>query len=317
MLSRTAENLYWMGRYLQRTEHQSRLMGLQVETLIDKAVSVIAFGWQRLFGTLDQTMPTTQDLISSSEDFLLADSFTLSDYMTFDRENPDSIRWNFYRARENARQIRHCLTQELWSCLNLAWLRIREQDIAEIWASSPSLFYRQLVADMYTVSGAASATMYRDQGWLFLELGRWLEQVQQLSATMFAHETSVASSQEVTDADWLSLLRLAQADEIYEETFGLTMIPDQVYRLLVTDPLLPGSLAKSLGRFQDKVECIGRGPTSTSGEALLMTTKDVGSRVTTDWPQQGGRSASLEGIQHLALTLNDLVYDAYFSYENP
>ena len=317
MLSRTAENLYWMGRYLQRTEHQSRLMGLQVETLIDKAVSVISFGWQRLFGALDQTMPAMEGLISSSEDFLLADSFTLSDYMTFDRENPDSIWWSFYCARENARQIRHCLTQELWGCLNLAWLRIRDQDITEIWVSSPSQFYRQLVADMYTITGAANATMYRDQGWLFLELGRWLEQVQQLSATMLAHEAAVASSQEVTDADWLSLLRLAQAEEIYEESFGLMMNPDQVCRLLVTDPLLPGSLAKSVDRFQDKVEHIGEGPSAISREALLMKTKEVSKQVSTDWPQQGGRSESLQAIQQLALTLNGLVYDAYFSYENP
>ena len=294
-----------------------RLMRLQVESLVDRAASEITFGWRRIFGALDQAMPTTDSTFPVSDEFVLADAFTLADYMTFERQNADSIWSSFHSARENARQIRHCLTEEFWGCLNLAWLRVRDCDISEIWASSPSRFYRDLVADMYTVSGAASSTMYRDQGWIFLELGRWLEQVQQLSATILAHEAAISSERDVTDADWFSLLRLAQADEIYEESFGLSIDPMLVYRMLVTDRRLPGSLAKSAARFQEKVLDAGNGPDEDAVLALQQGAAEVRSKVEQEWSSHASRVEGMRSIQNQALSLNGLVHSSFFSYLLP
>ena len=142
MLARNAEGLYWMGRYVERTGHLCRLLGEQMETLVDRPIREINFGWSRIYAALRRPPPGPAIGFGGfDDDFALADSFTLADDLTFERSNPDSV-WNCFSAgRENARQMRHCITGEMWSCLNLAYLRLRERQIEEIWKTAPEIFY--------------------------------------------------------------------------------------------------------------------------------------------------------------------------------
>ena len=168
----------WMGRYIERTEHICRLLRVQMEVLVDRPVSEINLGWRRIYVAVGRQPPSPAvGFAGTDDDFALADSFTLADDLTFERMNPDSVRNCFSNGRENARQTRHCISGEMWTCLNLAWLRLRERRIQDIWKTAPESFYTEVAQDMGTFLGVMDATMYRDDGWRFLQLGRAIERV--------------------------------------------------------------------------------------------------------------------------------------------
>ena len=192
MLARSAESLYWIGRYLERAGHLARLMRQQTESLVDSPVRDIYFGWHRIYGALGRRPHPGPLDTEADEYYTLADSFTLADDLTFEPTTPDSIRNCFARARENARQVRHLISAEMWASLNRSYLRLRDLEIQNIWRTSPESFYAETAEEIDTLSGVAAATMYRDTGWSFIQLGRAIERAQ-LSASLLLAQLAAAS----------------------------------------------------------------------------------------------------------------------------
>ena len=244
MLSRSAQGLYWMGRYLERTGCLCRLLQLQVEALVDRPIAEIHFGWARIYAILDRQPPFDDEFeFDESDDFALADSYTLAGDVTFERSNLESIRSCIALGRENARQIRHCISEEMWTCLNLAWLRIRDLEIEDIWKVSPENFYTRTSREIDTFIGVADATMYRDEGWRFMQLGRFIERAQLLVVLLLAQITAERAPGAAPETGWTTLLRACQAFDAYKRSYSVEVRPDRVLELLVTDPLLPGLAA--------------------------------------------------------------------------
>ena len=157
MLSRSAQGLYWMGRYMERAQHLSRLMRLQTEALVDRPVREIYFGWRRIYTSISRQPPGGSLELHEDDDYTLADSYTLADDLTFERSNPGSVWSCFALGRENARQMRHCISAEMWTSLNLAYLRIQKLGIQDIWATSPESFYAETAAEINTLAGVAGS----------------------------------------------------------------------------------------------------------------------------------------------------------------
>ena len=183
MLARSAQGLYWMSRYLERAQHLCGLLRLQTEALVDRPVREIRFGWHRIYQGIGRQPPEGSLEAFDSEDYTLADSYTLADDLTFERLHSDSVWSCVALGRENARQMRQCISAEMWTCLNRTYLRLRDLEIQNIWRTSPESFYARTAEEIDTLSGVAAATMYRDTGWSFMQLGRAVERVQ-LSASL-------------------------------------------------------------------------------------------------------------------------------------
>ena len=171
-----------MGRYLERTEHLCRLLRSQTAALVDRPIEEIHSGWNRIYNSMNRQPPVGGLELIDSDEFTLADSFTLTDDLAFERSNPDSVWSCLSYGRENARQMRHCISGEMWTHLNLAYLRMQEIDILSIWRDSPESFFAETAAEMDTFVGIATATMYRDEGWHFMQLGRFIEGAQLASS---------------------------------------------------------------------------------------------------------------------------------------
>ena len=103
MLSRSAQGLYWMGRYLERAEFLCRLLRPQTEALVDRPIREIHFGWTRIYNCLNRAPPGGSLEPLGSDELALADSYTLADDLTFERSNPDSVWSCFAMGRENTR----------------------------------------------------------------------------------------------------------------------------------------------------------------------------------------------------------------------
>ena len=154
MLSRSAQGLYWIGRYLERAQHGCRLLTDQFETLKDRSVEEIELSWRRLYAAVDR-VPLGGGLGSNLGDdqFMLVDAFTLAHDLTFESNNPDAIRSCLGTARENARQVRNTINDELWACLNVPFLEMRGVGIEDIWKDHPGEFYLSTEKAIETFSG--------------------------------------------------------------------------------------------------------------------------------------------------------------------
>ena len=316
MLSRSAQGLYWIGRYLERADCLCRLLRLQVEALVDRPIAEIQFGWTRLYTILDRQPPFGNDIEpDESDDFTLADSYTLAGDLTFERSNPESLRSCFALGRENARQIRHCISAEMWTCLNLAWLRLRGLDIEDIWKVSPENFYARTTREIDTFIGVAEATMYRDEGWRFMQLGRFIERAQLLASLLLAQLTAGRALNATPETGWTSLLRACQAFDAYKRSYSVEVRPDWVLELLVHDPLLPGSLHRSLETLASELAAIGPSPNLRAGAAAERLTGRLCALIRYEWPDHQDRPALLAQTREHCLKLHELVNAAYIDYD--
>ena len=312
MLARSAEGLYWMGRYLERAGHLCRLLRLQTEALVDRPIAEIYAGWNRIYRSLDREPPGGTLEVVGSDDFTLADSFTLADDLTFEPSNPDSIRSCFVMGRENARQMRHYISGEMWLRLNLAYLRMQGRGISEIWRTSPEGFYAETEADIDTFMGTAAATMYRDLAWRFVQLGRFIERAQSLASLLLTQLTLDEEVDEPSETDWSGLLRLHHALEAYNRIYSVEVMPDQALDLLATDPLLPDSIGHSVDMVSEELEAIGPGVDDEAVAAARRLAGRLSGLVHHHWPDSEDRSALLTQTGRDCRRLHELVTAAYF-----
>lgn len=315
MLSRSAQGLYWMGRYLERAQHLCRLLQLQTAALVDRPVQEIYFGWSRIYISANRLPPGGSLELTDSDEFTLADSYTLADDLTFERTNPGSVWSCFAAARENARQTRNCVSAEMWSHLNLVYLHLQERDIQDIWATSPESFYSKTSNEIDTFMGIAAGTMYRDEGWHFLQLGRFVERAQLAIALLLAQIASEVHFEESSEADWTSLLRAYHALEVYNRSYSVEVQPDNVLDLLATDPLLPDSLCQSLDVVGAQLDAIGPGPDAESSGATRRLAGRLASVIHYDWPDLRERDKTLQDMGAFCRDLHDLITATYFEYQ--
>ena len=321
MLSRNAQGLYWMGRYLERAENLSRLLRMQVEALVDRSIPEIYFGWKRIYLSLNRDPPGGHlDLLEGEEgdplgdSYTLADSYALADDLTFEKLNPDSVFSCFAMGRENARQMRNRISAEMWSCLNQAYLRLQDMTIQQIWKVSPENFYVATTRDIDTFNGVAEVTMYRDEGWRFWRLGRSIERAQRSASLFRAQIEARRRAGGSLDEDWTTLLHFCQAFDAYNRKYSVDVQPDQVLDLLVTDPLLPGSLFRSLDATVMELDAIGPGPIPESGAVARRLAGRLRALIHYAWPDREDHESLLQWIGENCRKLHDLVMAAYVDY---
>ena len=319
MLSRNAQGLYWMGRHLERAQHGCRLLSDQLATMEDRPVEQIDQSWRRLYRAIERT-PLGGHLESEQddEDFMLADAYTLADDLTFDPNNPDSIRNCLASARENARQVRNTIGNKMWSSLNLAYLDLRDVGIETIWNDQPRAFYLRTEDSIRTFSGIAEGSMYRDDGWHFLQLGRFVEKAQLLAALVDAHIALFPTASPDGESDWRSLLRICEARFAYRHLHSLEHRPGRMVDFLVADPQLAHSIRYALARVVDALDAV------SVGETLRLEAGRRAGRMAAaidhDWPNRdpdddAATRAALQDIGTSCRRLHDDIAATYFDYE--
>ena len=326
MLARSAENLYWIGRYFERAEHLSRLMEVQIHGLIDLPTRELRFGWYRIYRSLESSpsLPgsdTELTLSSDSsliEDHILADAYILADDLTFSKLNPYSIWSCFHQGRENARQIRHRISNEMWGSLNLSYLKLQKATIEQIWLEEPEDFYVDFVRELNTFFGLASTTMYRDEGWDFLHLGKLVEHLQLRAKLLTTHlELLEANSTEnLRRYAWVSLLSAYDAGWAYQRIHGIDIDGDQILNLLVSDSDLPNSMMYAITRLDDRIKGLGEAPVKKEGQAALRLAGHLKSLIDHQWPETDNRSRMVTLAESLAIRLHNRIADAWFNYPN-
>ena len=243
MLSRVADSLYWMSRYIERAENISRLLDVNLQLLLD-------------FEDLDDLklkehwapiIRVTGDEELFNELYDQADSASVTDFLTFNRKNPSSILSCMMAARENASMIRDQLSTEMWQCINQAYLFLKSNNAKQVWDSGPYEFYKQIQDYSHYFIGLADATFSHTEGFYFMQVGKFLERAEKTSRILdIKYHILLPSLEEVGGAvdavQWAAVLRSCSAFEAYHRIYIASVNPLKVADFLVFNDYFPRSI---------------------------------------------------------------------------
>ncbi len=230
MLSRIAESLFWIGRYVERADDTARILDAFLARLLEDPWSDEDAACRSLLAILG-VPPGDGDRMTAGDAL---------ERLAFDADDPSAIAGAVAAARENARGARETISSEMWECLNVTWhtLTSRRRAAERL---GPALFLSFIRERAAVLAGLAESTMSRDEGWRFLVLGRSLER-----ADMTARLLSVQLLTTDGPGDWRTVLRACGADESFLRTHGGTLQPNRVAEFLLLDRLFPRSALHAL-----------------------------------------------------------------------
>ena len=255
MLSRVADSIYWINRYVERAENVSRFVEVNLHLLLDTPM-----------GSMQQWEPlviTTGDQDIFKERYGEATAENVLKFLTFDADYPSSIRSCVKSARENARSVREIISSEMWEQLNEFYLQVEDAakstDIAQLYA-----FYPEVKTASHLFAGVMEATMSHNEGWHFGRLGRFLERADKtariLDVKYFILLPSVAAvGSPLDNLQWIALLRSASAYEMYCKCQH-TIHPSGVVDFLVLHPEFPRSIRCSILQAEQSLNIISGTP---------------------------------------------------------
>ena len=321
MLSRSAEGLYWISRYIERAQQGCRMLANQLEALEDRPVEEIDRTWRRLYtGFCCEPIGGNLGPNWGDEGFMLADTYTLANDLTFEPLNPNSIRACVVAARENARQVRNVISKDMWSCLNIAYLDLGTVEIENIWTDRPGEFYLRTEDTIRTFSGIVESTMYRDDGWHFFRLGRFVERTQLVAALVDAQLAVFPTGEPHVELDWRSLLQICEAYVAYSHLHSLAFEPSSVVDFLVSDPRLSRSIRHALAQISDVLDAVTPPGKLPGGLEAVRRTSRMAARIDYDWPDRDPKDDSatrttLQDIRDSCRRLHEDIEATYFDYE--
>ena len=176
MLSRVADSLYWLSRYLERAENLARLVDVnRHDTLDTSSASDSDEAWRPLLYAT-----CTEDTFATAKEKQGA-SLEVGSFIMFSEHNPDSIRKCIAYARENARMVRDQISEEMWLELNRIHLFMQSSEAEYLWSRDPEALCREVIKFSLLFQGLTDATILHDDGWQFVQLSKFIERADKTS----------------------------------------------------------------------------------------------------------------------------------------
>ena len=340
MLSRMAESLYWIGRYVERAEQTARL-------------TAATFGHTLAMGSTaeadarrDRHWSALLDIVGEQPAFppggLSPDEESVPAHLIFSTENANSIVECIARARDNARTMRHQVATEMWEALNRFYLEAQrpgQRRRAASGAENVTRFCRSIVDFSQLLQGITDSTMPREEGWYFLQAGKFLERAEWTARTLDvnyrllvgngAHNGDrVALAAAADDLQpWGTLLRSLSAYESYHRIESRGIQPSAVIELLILSAVLPRSIRFSIGQVDAALAHISEQAPSYNGSEPMPgasteseARREVG-RLHAEFAYQRlddlldrGLHDSLLDIQRRCYLIGDRVEDEFFAH---
>lgn len=248
MLSRVAERMYWLGRYLERAENTARMVGVNAAMLLDRPRGA-QFNWRALV------------VITGSEPIFVArprgiDERAVVSFLLAEPTNPGSLIASLTCVRENARTTREILSSDAWEAINDLYLFVKDEVASGIARSSRPAFLNTSIATCQKVTGVISDTMSHDHAFTFIWLGRMLERadmttrILDMGSTQLLPETAAENTADehtpFEDVLWASVLRSLGAYQMYRRHVQGRISGRGVIQYLLRDKLFPRSVAHCL-----------------------------------------------------------------------
>jgi uncharacterized alpha-E superfamily protein len=242
MLSRTADHLYWMSRYIERAESLARLVDAHYR------MSLLPHSPETLAQSLSATMTALHMEEAYKERRGIIEPTAVFEFVSLDRDYNGSIFSCLRSARENARAVRGSLTSELWETLNSTWLDARAQVASRSSHIDIGQFVEWVKERSHLTRGVTIGTMMRDEAFHFTRIGTFLERGDSTARILTVYQGDLvpgAHAGVVPDPyEWSVLLRALSAFEVYRRVYRDVITPARVAQLLILRDDMPRSLLR-------------------------------------------------------------------------
>ncbi len=312
MLSRVADCLYWMSRYLERAENTSRLLDVTMGLMLDPGGANAEQRWQRMTAALGRTKGIEWN--GSLEE--------MAHKLVFDHLDPSSVTYCINGARENARQVREEISTEQWQRLNRLFHHIHSPNAQAQFQSSVSEMLASVVDGIYLFKGTTDTTMIHGQGWQFIRLGRYLERAYATATLLevFQPDLLQPSAEERTGPLYLELvglLRCCTSFEAYCQVYTADVSTDRILEFLLFNRDFPHAICYCVEGARQAIEAIQASGGRRAPEELIAGIGKLHSLLiftTISETLAGDSGAFLHNIRAQCLRIHELIYRYYVQY---
>lgn len=257
MLSRVAESIYWLGRYMERAENYARFIDVNFNLMLD-----LPPGRKEQWEPLITATGDRELYLSLNGDF---ERVKAIHFLAFDLNNPNSLFSSISRARENARIVREKITKESWEKLNELYLFMKDGASRNVWEEEdPRQFLTEVKYGVQLLYGIGDNSVARTEGWQFLRLGQFLERADKTSRILdVKYHILLPSPKEIGSTldilHWMALLKSVSGFNIYRQVYG-NIDPSNIVDFLVLNKYFPRSVYFCLNEAEKCLKNISVSP---------------------------------------------------------
>jgi len=312
MLSRVADSLYWMSRYLERAENTVRQLDVAMSLMLDSGGASAETHWQRLLLSLGD--PPGFDWNGDPASNALK--------LVFDKHHPASVSCCIDAARENARQIREEISTEQWQRLNRLYHQMHSPYTESQFRANLNDVLASLIDAVHLFKGVSDTTMIHGQGWRFIRLGRYMERAYAIATLLEVYQPHLFQPPEREYSGYqylelVGLLRCCTAFEAYCQVYTADLSPDRILEFLLLNRDFPHAIRYSVDGVRQAIQAIqhtgGRRPpdelTATIGRLHAMLSFTSITEILS-----GDAAAFLHSIRQQCMRIHDLMYSYYIQY---
>ncbi|SEG43824.1 Uncharacterized conserved protein, Alpha-E superfamily [Bryocella elongata] len=320
MLSRVADSLYWMSRYLERAEHTTRLLEVNLNLMLDESSTSSDHRWLRVLQALGKPKRVKWE----------GNPYAFANALTFDTVNKTSVLSCIMSARENARHVREQISTEQWQRLNSLYLDATRPEIRQLGqpaalhdaTEAQSAFLQMVLDSVHQFQGVTDSTMSHGEGWQFIQVGRFLERASATAMLLEAyHEDLWSQPDRVAEGneylEWMGLLRSATAFEAYCKVYTADLTPERILEFLLLDEEFPHSLRFSIQSVEQALQAIQKVSGKQRAEELHRIAGRLSASLafaSVDEILNGDIVGYLRGIQRQCSAIHDTIYHLYVDY---
>ena len=240
MLSRTADHLFWMSRYIERAENLARLLDVTYQmSLVPQSEEAANRSWNAIIAlnSLEEAFAAKYPAVNGEN---------VLKFMVSDQDNFSSIHSCLRLARENAHAVRGTVTTEMWETLNATWLEARATSFEQIASAGIGDYFEWVKMRSSLSRGTTLGTLLQDEAYNFIRLGTLLERADNTARILDVKYHVLRPNGEEEGAtdfyEWGALLRSVSAFEVYRKVYRDVITPDRVAELLILNKDMPRSL---------------------------------------------------------------------------
>ena len=311
MLSRVADSLYWMARYMERAEPSARLLRVRLEAMVSQGDLESSEEWRRKLHALADVQADDPS----------ADPRDITFRVAFDRANPSSTLRSLMAARDNARQVREQISSEMWEHINRDYLKLTAMDFDWAWSGNPAQTFIDIGDGIWMFQGITHSTMRHGEGFDFIELGTYIERAQLVARLLDVYLSPPQEDGPKFAApgyfDWINLLKQCTGFEAYCKVYTAQVAPRKIAEFLIFDPEFPHSVRFAVDKVQSALEQIAPGAPQTRRAACARMAGRLKAFVdfsSMDEVAAGGIAPFLASVLKQCEQIHGAVYESYISY---
>lgn len=316
MLSRVADSIYWMSRYIERAENIARVIDVNLRLVLDLPV-ITKQQWEPLV-----TITGDQDLFIDRYGKSKRD--TVIQFLAFDSAYPNSILSCLRSARENARSIREIISTEMWECINDFYLFVSSANAKQVALADPHAFFAEVKLSSQRFIGVREGTFSHGEGWHFLRLGGLIERAEKTSRILDVKYFILLPSADYVgttydNIQWSAVLKSASALEMYRKRFH-RILPKRVCNFLIYDRYFPRAIHYCVIRAEEalhKITGSQPGTFSNQSERRLGRLRAELDYSDIDEVFDTGLHEYLDSMQRKLNEVDDAIFSTFFALRPP